>query len=445
MDIEKLKQLAFNEIDKHRDDIIQIANSIEMEPEEGFKEFKTAKKIAAIFEKLDYPYEEGLAITGVKATLKGRKDGPCIGILGEEDALFNSEHPKADKNTGIVHACGHFAQVAWLAGIAYGLKHVIEHLDGKVVLFAVPAEELINLGFRQSLRDQGKLSYFGGKQELIKLGAFDDIDMAFLQHAQSTIPGRTAFTTSGSNGFVSKYIRFIGESAHAGVAPWKGVNALNAFHVALSAIHAQRETFKDDDAVRIHMLLVKGGESVNVIPSEIELELFVRASSFSAIKEVSDKIDQALKAGAMGIGCSIEIRNSPGYLPMNYDKKLTEYWEKSASKILGEENIHRLGFFGGSTDFGDVMHLMPAIEVQIGGYTGGVHSKEFRLQDEEMGLITPVKVAAATIIDLLSNDAEVAKDVLKDFKPLLTKEKYLEFLDSFFYTSYDDYGSKEKK
>ncbi|UCD70484.1 MAG: amidohydrolase [Syntrophobacterales bacterium] len=433
MTSEKLKEVALDEIDRHSERIVQLGKSIFSEPEEGFREFKTAKKVEEIFSEWGIPFQRGLGVTGVKGSLDTGREGPTIALLGEMDALLNPDHPLAEKETGLVHACGHFAQIAWLIGAGFGIRKVMEGLSGEVVLFAVPAEEFINLEFRQKLKEAGEIEYFGGKQELVRIGALDDVDLVLMNHAQSEIPGRTVFLSSGSNGFIGKAARFLGRAAHAGVAPFKGINAMNAFHVALSAIHAQRETFKDDDMVRVHLIVTKGGDSVNVVPSEVRMEMYVRAKSVEAIEEANAKVDRALKAGAMGVGAGVEITNTPGYLPISNDERLAHLWMDNASTLLGNENVRLLGPFGGSTDMGDLTHLKPGIHPFVGSFTGDLHSKDFRVDDEEMAFLIPAKIMAMATIELLSQEAREAKEIIAQFKPRLSKEEYLRLLDSLTY------------
>jgi len=415
MNTQKLKDEAFKEIEGNRDQIIGLGRSVFNEPEEGFREHKTAKKVEKFFQDWGIRTQSRLAVTGVKGYLEGTSEGPCIALLGELDALFNQDHPKADKETGLVHACGHFAQLAGLVGAGFGLKKVMDKLPGKVILFAVPAEEFVNLEFRQKLKEKGEIKYFGGKQELVRLGAMDDVDLVVMQHAQSDIPGKSAFISS------------------AGVAPFKGINALNAFHVALAAIHAQRETFRDEDAVRVHMIVTKGGDAVNVVPGEVRVEMYVRAKTIDAIKAINAKVDRALRAGAMGIGAKVEITNTAGYLPILSDERLTKCWLKNAETILGDENVHYVEAWGGSTDMGDLTHLMPGIHPFVGSFSGDLHSKDFEPTDEEMAFITSSKILAATVIDLLANDAQTAREVINNFKPRLGKQEYLNILDSLSY------------
>ena len=171
--------------------LFDYAKSVAKEPEFGFKEFKTAKKVEAQFDKLGIPYRNHLAITGVKGLLKGGKPGPTIAILGELDAISSPDHPLADPDTGAAHACGHHMQQSAMLAAAYGLArtHALDELCGNVVFFAVPAEEYVQLAYRKKLRREGKLHYLHGKGQLIYEGEFDDIDMAMQMHSSKKNAG----------------------------------------------------------------------------------------------------------------------------------------------------------------------------------------------------------------------------------------------------------------
>ena len=123
-----------------------------------------------------------------------------------------------------------------------------------------------------------------------------------------------------NNGFVSKVIRYKGLAAHAAGTPHLGVNALNAASLGLSALAYQRETFRDDDHVRIHPIITKGGNLVNVVPDEVVIETLVRAANKDAIADAAAKTDRAFKAGAIAVGASCEITTMPGYLPALSEK-----------------------------------------------------------------------------------------------------------------------------
>ena len=109
-----------------------------------------------------------------------------------------------------------------------------------------------------------------GKPELVAKGHFDDIDMAMMIHTGSRDAAEArSFIAESSNGALVKQIRFIGRAAHAGSLPQLGINALNAAMIAMNAIQAQRETFWENDTIRIHPIITKGGDAVSVVPAEV--------------------------------------------------------------------------------------------------------------------------------------------------------------------------------
>jgi len=162
-----------------------------------------------------------------------------------------------------------------LLGVSFGLINsgVMKDLDGSVTLFTIPAEEYIEIEYRKKLLEQGKINFLGGKQELIKLGEFDDIDIAMMFHPSPNTPNRVIYTNLSMNGFIGKMVRYIGKGSHAGATPEKGINALSAAMLGLQAINSLRETFKDDDCIRFHPIITKGGEGVNIVPSEVKIEV----------------------------------------------------------------------------------------------------------------------------------------------------------------------------
>ena len=108
-------------------------------------------------------------------------------------------HLDVYKRQGAAHACGHNAQIAAMLGAAMGLclSGAMEQLDGDLAFLAVPAEEFVELEYRQKLRDEGKVEFVGGKQQLIAEGAFDDVDMAMMVHSMPGAP-TPQFTAVGA-------------------------------------------------------------------------------------------------------------------------------------------------------------------------------------------------------------------------------------------------------
>ena len=428
-------------IDRHRDRIEQLTTDILQHPELGFKEFRTADLVARTFRELGLPHETGLALTGVKASLGERGAGPSVAILGELDALPVPGHPFYDSDTGAAHACGHHAQVGMMLAAAIGFTEagVAPDLAGRLVFMAVPAEESVEVEWRLGLRDEGKIEFLGGKQELIKLGAFDDVDVAMIVHSSGRPETRKLALSGTRNGHLIKYAQFIGRSAHAGAAPHLGINALKAATLALTAIDALRETFIDDDHIRVHPIMTKGGAVVNAVPADVRVETFVRGKTVEAIAAANRKVDRALRAGAMAMGAQVRITNMPGYLPSVVVPPLAKVFRENAEALVGADEVVQEGHRSATSDTGDLSHVLAVVYPFAGGGQGNTHQTDFLVNDLELGVLNPAKAMAMTAIDLLAEDATRGRAILADYQPRFTKEEYLAFQRSMAYTDERDY------
>lgn len=436
-DREALKRQACQAIDARRERIIGVGEAIMDQAELGFKEVRTAERVREVLHEAKLPFDDRLALTGVKAVLRGGRPGPTVALMGELDALLLPDHPRANPQTGAAHACGHNAQIAGLMGAALGLSAsgVAPHLAGNIVFFAVPAEEYVEIGYRLGLVKEGKTSFLTGKQELIQLGCFDDVDMALMIHSSSPefVEG-TSGVWASSNGFLAKTIRFLGKAAHAGVAPEQGVNALHAATLALNAIDAQRDTFRGEDCVRVHPIITKGGDLVNIVPAEVCLETYVRGRTTEAILDAARKVDRAARGAAMALGCQVEIETVPGNLPLRNDARLAALFRKNAETLFGENSCRDYPHSGGSTDAGDLSQIMPVLHPTMTGASGVVHSTDWHIADHEAGYLAPAKTLAMMAIDLLADDAAQAREVLAQHRPALSKQEYLDKQRAIFHT-----------
>ena len=429
---EELKEKVVKAIEENKDVIIGAGRKIYANPEFGYKEFETTKTVREFFKnEFGIETEDKIAYTGCRARINEDKQGPKIAVLGELDGISCNEHCDANA-IGASHTCGHNVQIAGMLGAAVGLikSGVYKELDGKIDFMATPAEEFIELAYRSQLKKDGEIKFFGGKQELIRRGAFDDVNMALMFHVLDT-GDKKVLTGPVSNGFIGKEVKFIGKEAHAGSAPYEGINALNAAMLAINNVHAQRETFKEADRVRFHPIITKGGDIVNVVPADVRMESYVRARTISGMIDANMKVNRALMAGAMAVGAGIEITELPGYLPILRHDNMEKVLRENLKYIgLTDNDIIEGGDFTGSFDFGDVSHLIPTLHPMFGGVKGALHTREYRIADEEYAYLAPAKAMALTIVDLLFDNAAKAKEILKDFKPAMTKEEYLAFMES---------------
>ena len=152
-------------VDKFRDLIIDAQNYIWANAETGYREEKTSKYLEDAFEKLGYELTKAGNIPGFYTVLDTGRPGPVVLVLGELDSLICYDHPDSNPETGAVHCCGHSAQCAALLGLAAALKEpgVTDTMCGKIKLCAVPAEELIEIGYRSELIKEGKSAIWVAK------------------------------------------------------------------------------------------------------------------------------------------------------------------------------------------------------------------------------------------------------------------------------------------
>jgi amidohydrolase len=331
--------------------------------------------------------------------------------------------------TGAAHACGHNAQVAGLLGAAMGLvgAKAFEHLAGRVVFFAVPAEEYGDIAWRVEQARAGKLEFLGGKPELMRLGHFDDVDMAMMIHTTPQPEYKKAAVAASNNGCIVKTVRYIGRASHAGGAPHLGINALYAAQIGLAAINAIRETFRDEDSIRVHPIITHGGSQVNVIPGDVRIETYVRGKTVEAILDANVRVDRALRAGALALGAKVEIETLPGYLPLFNHAGMAKYFTTNAAALLGADQVTEMGHRSGSTDMGDISHVMPTLHPYMGGASGRGHGADFTIADPTLAYVESAKQLALMAVDMLWDDAKAAKEIIAGFTPRMTREAYLTF------------------
>ena len=429
--MERLEQLCKN-VEKHRQLIFDAHDFIWEHAESGFREWETCGYLAEAYEKLGYTLTKAGNIPGFYTDIDTGRPGPKLLIMGEMDSLIIPTHPEARKDTGCVHACGHHCQSAALLGVAAALKEpgALDGLCGTIRLMAVPAEEVVEFEWRDEMRKQGVIRYFGGKQEFLSRGYMDGCDLAFIVHT-SYGEGDFESPNLGDNGCVFKNATFLGKAAHAGFAPYRGINALYAANLAMNAINALRETFREEDYVRTHPIVTKGGSVPNAIPSVVTVENQVRASNMAAIIATNEKVNRAMAGAAAAMGCGLKITDRTGYAPLQNNGRMGELFCKAANLLCPAYPIEvNQTWSTGCTDMGDVSCLMPALHPYCIGAAGPAHSDDYRIESVEKACVNSAKVQLLMVDLLLGNGAAEAKAIVENYKPVYNSvAEYMADLD----------------
>lgn len=372
------KQEILDYIENNKYDYVEISHRIHERPELGNEEIFASRTLIDKLKANDFEIETDIAghATGFIATYDSGQEGPTIGYLAEYDAL-----------PGLGHACGHniIGTASVLAGSA--LKQVINRIGGKVVVLGCPAEEGGENG-------SAKASY-------VKAGIIDDIDIALMIH-----PGNETYPTIDTLAVDVLDIKFYGKSAHASENAYEALNALDAMISYFNGVAQLRQHIKKSQ--RVHGVILDGGKAANIIPDFTHARFYTRATTRKELDVLTEKVNQIARGAAIQTGCDYEfgpIQN--GVNEFIKTPKLDALFEKYANEV-GEDVSHDdFGF--GSTDTGNVSHIVPTIHphVKIGSRNLVGHTHRFREAAAsvhgDQALIHGAKIIALMGLELIEN------------------------------------------
>ncbi len=427
------QELLVSYVEKARKLVFDGEDFLWTHPEVGFTEWESHNYLKARWEEMGYKVIEAGNIPGFYADLDTGRPGPTLCIMGELDALDIANHPCSVN--GKNHSCGHCAQGAAMLGVAAGLagEHALDGLSGKIRLMMVPAEEMIQLPFREELRQKGIIHFIGGKPEFMYRGYFDDVDLCLMVHTGSENQELDFGCNYTNNGCLAKTFTYTGRAAHAAGSPYKGINAEYAAMLGLNACNALRETFQDSDHIRFHPIVHGVETAVNIIPNEITLETYVRASTTKAIVRENKKINRALAGAAASMGAKLTIHDRPGYTPEIHFHPFMKLVEKCCTDLSGPEKVKFRydGHGTGSSDFGDLTSVMPGVQFRAYGAIGSGHGTDYYIKDVEKACVRNAMAQVLVANELLQDDAKAAKEIIDAYEPTFGSVKeYVEFMDS---------------
>lgn len=421
-----MKEKLYRHIEDCKEEIYKLGDELFHNPELGFKEWETSRIIKEYLGRHGLKVKKECALTGFTVEIGCGK--PHIGIIAELDAIPTQGHPCANAETTAAHACGHSTQLTMALAALTALNEIIGQLKGSVTLFFTPAEEFTDLEYRKQLQGEGKIRYLSGKENMIYEHVFDDVDCLIHFHAMGSSKYRFSINSTLA-GFIYKKITFIGKAAHAAVLPHLGINALNECALFISAMNMLRETFRDEDMVRIHGIITEGGNTVNSIPEKAVYECYVRTVKPELLHSLNEQLTKTADHCARAIGGSVIVEDTPGYLPLIQSKELNEVLYDNvlnfaeAEEVLFNENSVAAG------DVGDIAAMKPLIQYGYGGFSGRIHGTDLRIEDPYEIYIIQAKIIAGTVYDLLKEPEKVQK-IVNSFKPGITYDEYVDYLNS---------------
>lgn len=413
-------------LNTHKKEIFNLGDKLFKNPELGYKEFKTKEILTDYLKANGFKIENECFETAFTVSIGSGH--PHIGLIAELDAIPTLGHPYANKkDNNAAHSCGHSTQCTIMASVISALKQK-GIKNGKVTLFFTPAEEFTDVNYRKKLIKEKKIKYIGGKINMLEKGMFDDVDILIHAHTMGQNPQYHFSLNTHLGGFVHKTITFKGKAAHAAVLPYLGINALNAFTIFNTSVNALRETFKEEDMIRIHGIITEGGQTVNAIPERVIYECYVRSLNLNAIDEVSKKVDNAAIYSAKAIGANASIKTVPGYLPLVQERRVNDIIKKEMLKYCKLEEINDDEISMAAGDIGDISVFKPTVQFGYTGFKGVCHGKDLCVSDNNRAYLEPAKIIVKTVEELLSN-TKLTQKIIKEYKPRMSKKDYLAYIN----------------
>lgn len=378
MDVTEAKQRVRDEIDRLTPTLIEVSHEIHAHPELNFEEHFAHEMLTGVLADEGLGVDRGAYDMPTAFDARVGTDGPTIAVCCEYDAL-----------PGIGHACGH--NIIAAAGLGAGLAAatVADALGGRLAILGTPAEE-----------------GGGGKEFMIRRGAFDDVDAAMMVH-----PADHDLRWMQTIAIHTLDVEYRGKAAHAAAAPHKGRNALDAAVLGYNNVAALRQHIRPEE--RIHGVFTDAGEKPNIVPERAAAEWYVRSRNMDSLEPLKQRVMACLEAGAQAAGCGMTHEwNDPPFYDMVDNTPLLDLYCANAAEVgRAVHEPNPMSVVAGSTDMGNVSYAVPAIHPMIKVAPTGcaIHTPDFathaRAESGDRAIIDGALSMALTIVDLWA-DAE---------------------------------------
>ena len=378
---ERIQQLA----KKYAAEFIEIRHHLHANPELSYKEFETSAFVQQKLSDFGISFEVK-ATTGVVGLIKGknpdkkitalRADMDALPIIEENDVEYRS------KNVGVMHACGHDVHTTCLLGAAKILNELKDEWEGTVKLIFQPGEEK-NPGGASLLIAEGVLE--NPKPEKI-----------FALHVH---PGLEVGKLSFRNGMVMAsadeiYISIKSKGGHAAAPQFTADTILIASHLIVSLQQIVSRNNSPFNPSVLSITSFQGGNTTNVIPSEVKLMGTFRAMNEEWRCKAHELIKKQTIELVAAMGAEATIHIDVGYPFVLNDEELGNASRKKAAEYVGANNVEETELRMGAEDFAYYSHQIPACFFRLGagnkakGISSGVHTPTFNIDESaiEIGM-----------------------------------------------------------
>ncbi len=441
------KRVAFESIDRNAEQIATVGDVLYYFGEPGMQEYESSKYVTETLERAGFTVELGGAGMPTNVWAKWGSGKPVIAIATEMDALpEGSQTPGSIPRKPLVegapgHMEGHNVMGAVGVGAAFAVKKAMEQfkIPGTIVLSIGPAEEQLM-----------------SRPYLVRDGYFKDVDAAILTHvadSSATGYGLQNYALIGAK------FTFKGRTAHGGVNPWDGKDAVDAVVLMDIGFDKLREHLRP--TYRGHRTITMGGVQPNIIPDVGQIWWFIRDANGPWAKENFDKLVNVGRGAALMTGTTMEMEPFGAAWPSLGNKVIAEAIQKNLEtvgmpkwtdeenkfakelqKSLGKkedglptkvEPLRASRQNSSSNDIGDIPWIVPTATVRFPVVVPGVQGHHWTagitptMSIAHKGAVVGAKVIAASALDLLTSP-ELRAAAKKQFDEDTKDTKYFSLL-----------------
>jgi aminobenzoyl-glutamate utilization protein B len=442
------KTYCFDYLDRNAKAIACLNDNIFYFAELGMQEFETAKLMTALLEDAGFKVERGISgfPTGFYATFGSGH--PVIAMHTEYDSNpDNSQASGVAEQTAIVdgapgHCEGHNVNGAVLIASALAAKAAMEKfgLKGTLKVFGAPAEEQL-------------LS----RPYIVRDGWFDDVDLAFHNHIAGNFGVGYGLIQAA---LVSATFTFHGETAHAGMAPWRGRDALDGVVLMDMGLAQYREHMMP--AMRMHRVITEGGDQPNVVPRRAAVWWYFRDSTAEGAGKLFEQAKRIAEGAALMSNTEVEVDVMSAVWPVRGNRTLAELVEREietvglpswseqedalARAVQAKVNVPVEGLArryvpmkgpavqkAAANDAGDISWKVPMVKLYFPATVPNISFHHWvagvplATSIAHKGAVAGAKVMAASIVECFSNPA-VVDEAKRSFKDELAGTEYRSLL-----------------
>jgi aminobenzoyl-glutamate utilization protein B len=429
------KEAAVASVERHRPEMVDLANQVWAFAETALKEKRSSKVLADYAEGQGFKVERGVAGLPTAFIASYGSGKPVIAILGEYDALpgmsQKAQPTKEPVEAGAPgHGCGHNLFGAASLGAAVAVKELMAagKLQGTVRFYGTPAEESV-----------------GGKLYMVREGLFKDVDVVLAWHPSD----ETKADTQSTQAMVDFVVEFRGKTAHAAFDPWNGRSALDGLEIFTHALNMMREHVRP--TVRMHYVIKDGGDVPNVVPDHAKVWVWVRDTQHASVNELMERVRKMVQGSALAADVEGVLRIQSGDYEMLVNRagerllqtnmdwvgpiQYTAEEQEFAKTIQRETGIEQKGMSGavnplnenpggpegGSTDVADVSWNVPVLHVSVvtaplgSPWHAWPVAASGGMSIGHKGMTYAAKVLAATMVDLFEQPEKRA-EIRREFE-----------------------------